>query len=50
MRIDGLAKYITERIEPVEQRLEDQEKIAERKEAERKAAGIAPTPPRTEVG
>lgn len=36
--IDGMANVLKYLIEPVEQRLEDQEKIAERMEAERKAA------------
>ena len=36
--IDDLARYLRDKIEPVESRLDDQEKIAERKEAERKAA------------
>lgn len=35
--IDAVAAYIRDKIEPVEARLEDQEKIAERIEAERKA-------------
>ena len=35
--IDAVAGYLRERIEPVETRLENQEKFAERKEAERKA-------------
>lgn len=36
--IDGMANVLKFLIEPVEQRLDDQEKIAERMEAERKAA------------
>lgn len=36
--IDGLARYLCDRINPVEARLDEQEKFAERKEAERKAA------------
>lgn len=36
--IDSLARYLCDRINPVEARLEEQEKFAERKEAERKAA------------